>query len=455
MEKMQWDRLLSYHISGKKNLIQGSSAVRSAFERDYDRIIFSYPFRRLQDKTQVFPMPEHDFVHSRLTHSLEVSSVGRTLGKKVGEKIVEKYPHLASNGISQFDFGAIVAAASLTHDIGNPPFGHAGEDAISDFFLNNPAGQFFKDKISRYEWADITSFEGNAQGFRILNKQHNQGLQITYATLMAFSKYPRESLITYPADGQRSLKKYGFFQSEKHIFETIATQTGLLRKHDDQMIWARHPLAFLVEAADDICYNIIDLEDGCRLGLVSFEEAKPLLTAILQEQFNAEKFDQMYGRDEKLGLLRALAIGKLIEQATEIFLENEEKILAGTFDTALTDLITAKPVLDKINKLSIEKIYRATVVMETEVAAFEVLAGLLEAFIGASYAYCFDKANFSKKKQGVLRLLPEEYQFLFQPGQSPTVYQIIMNSVDYVASMTDSYAILLYRKIKGISLPGK
>lgn len=454
MENMQWEKLLSYQTAGTKAPSRGSNLIRSAFERDYDRIIFSYPFRRLQDKTQVFPMPEHDFVHSRLTHSLEVSSVGRTLGKKAGERIVEKHPALREKGISAFDFGAIVAAASLAHDMGNPPFGHAGENAISDFFKNHPQGMFFQDKVSRYEWADLTNFEGNAQGFRILNKQHHQGLRLTYATLMAFSKYPRESLLKKAFPGKRSLKKYGFFQSERTIFEAIAQETGLFRRDNAALVWARHPLAFLVEAADDICYNIIDLEDGCRLGLVSFEETKHLLTDILQDQFDPEKFEKIYGRDERLGLLRALAIGKLIDQATAVFLAHEEEILAGTFDTALTDLIEAKPILDKISQLSLEKIYRSRVVLETEAAGYEVLAGLLEAFLGASYACIFNKAKLSKKEESIIRLLPEEYLFIFRPEQTPSVYQAITNTVDYVASMTDTLAVSLYRKIKGISLPG-
>ncbi|HWA33655.1 MAG TPA: dNTP triphosphohydrolase, partial [Cyclobacteriaceae bacterium] len=264
---MIWKTLLSANRPGQKNI--SSEPSRSAFEQDYDRIIFSHPFRRLQDKTQVHPLPEHDFVHTRLTHSLEVSSVGRSLGKRVGEVILQRH-HELEKELSLFDFGAIVAAASLAHDLGNPPFGHAGEDALSDFFVNDPS---LKANVSEAEWSDLTKFEGNAQGFRILNQQE-YGLKLTCATLGAFTKYPCPSLFPERNKSKKSQKKFGFFQSEQAIFSELASQLELMRAGSG---WVRHPLAFLVEAADDICYSIIDLEDGCRLGLVSFEDTVELL----------------------------------------------------------------------------------------------------------------------------------------------------------------------------------
>lgn len=451
---MDWLQLLSYSTPGqKKEQLIDKDNIRSAFERDYDRIIFSHPFRRLQDKTQVFPMPEHDFVHSRLTHSLEVSSVGRSLGKKAGKRIIQLYPELQKNNFTQFDIGAIVAAACLTHDLGNPPFGHAGEDAISDFFLNNPVGQFFKNKVSEKEWADLTDFEGNAQGFRLLNKGNFQGLKITCATLAAFTKYPRESKISSVDDSRKSQKKYGFFQHEREAFQALAEETGLKKLSSNaDLVWCRHPLSFLVEAADDICYNIIDLEDGCRLGLVTYEETIALLSQLLGERFKAEKLEKLRSADEKIGLLRAMAINILIDQCADVFIHHEKEILNGSFDKALSDLVDSKQVLDQIKGLSIEKIYRSRPVLETEAAGFEVLEGLLESFVSASYAKVYDPANFSKKHQSVLRLLPDEFKPV-NSDQKDNPYKLLMNVIDYIASMTDTFAISLYRKIKGISLP--
>ncbi len=451
---MDWLKLLSHHrLNDKKNQRPTGNEIRSAFEQDYDRIIFSHPFRKLQDKTQVFPLPEHDFVHTRLTHSLEVSSVGRSLGKKVGERIISTYPELQTGGYTQFDFGAIVAAASLAHDLGNPPFGHSGEEALSDFFKINKKGLFFKDKMTTKQWSDVTTFEGNAQGFRILTKGKQKGLALTLATLATFTKYPSESLITDRKPELKSQKKYGIFQTEKSAFENLANKVGLknLSTNGDR-IWSRHPLAFLVEAADDICYSIIDLEDGCRLGLVSYEQTRDLLGTILGEKYQPEKLNKIHSANERIGLLRALAIGILIDQSAAIFLENEKEILAGNFDQALTDLIPAKDILHEITGISVEKIYRSRVVLETEAAGFEVIDGLLEAFLPACYAYHFDKKSSTAKEKNLVRLLPTEI-FIGLLDDENTTYELIMNVIDYISGMTDTHAISLYRKIKGITLP--
>jgi dGTPase len=243
---MIWSQLLSpQRWNAKPDLAESS---RSAFEQDYDRIIFSHPFRRLQDKTQVHPIPEQDFVHTRLTHSLEVSSVGRSLGKKIGEQVLQRHPDLKEN-FSLFDFGAIVAAASLAHDLGNPPFGHAGEEAISDFFLYHPKGQAFQHEVNEAAWNDLIKFEGNAQGFRLLNKSE-YGLKLTFATLGTFTKYPCPALFPTRDEKRKSQKKFGFFQTEEKVFGEVANQLGLIKT--GEKAWARHPLAFLVESADDI-----------------------------------------------------------------------------------------------------------------------------------------------------------------------------------------------------------
>lgn len=438
---MNWEHLLSPQRSGQKQAVI-TEPSRSAFEQDYDRIIFSHPFRKLQDKTQVHPLPEHDFVHTRLTHSLEVSSVGRSLGKRVGEIILQRHPVLA-NHFSLFDFGAIVAAASLAHDLGNPPFGHAGEDAISDFFKHHPVGSSLKDKIHNpAEWADLTTFEGNAQGFRILNK-NQYGLKLTFATLGAFTKYPCPALFPERDQKKRSQKKFGFFQSEKIIFNEVATALGLPTAIRD--VYERHPLAYLVEAADDICYSIIDLEDACSLGLVPFEEARALFENIItQNKSKLGKLDQLKSKQEKIGFLRALAIGDLMGECSSLFLDSERQILDGKFNHALADLCPSKNALKAIIDLSVEKIYRARQVVEIEAAGHTVLPGLLEEFLTAGIHILEQKR--SRKYENLAMLLPED--ILLNIQQATNHYTMVRYIVDFVSGLTDRYAISLFKKIR-------
>ena len=448
---MQWNDLLSPQ-RGKERLETTLDPARSPFEMDFDRIIFSHPFRRLQDKTQVHPLPEHDFVHTRLTHSLEVSSVGRSLGKTIGKVILERHPSLQKE-VSIHDIGGIVAAASLAHDIGNPPFGHSGEDAISDFFSHHPKGRKFKDNLSVKEWGDLTRFEGNAQGFRLLNKKEYQGLKLTYATLAAFSKYPRESIIDNPDKSRRSQKKFGFFQAEKEVFTSIAGAVGLSREsNSEDLCYHRHPLTFLVEAADDICYGIIDLEDGCRLGLVTLDETVELLSAIIKDRFDLVRFNSMDSHEEKIGLLRALAINQLIAECYEYFLDVEKDILSASFDLALTDCIPSGNILSRIQEISLQKIYRARKVVETEAVGFEVLPGLLEIITEAVNSKFMEGDDHSKRDESIIRLLPRGMVTSLEKVRG-NQYQVLMLCLDYISNMTDSYAISFYRKLKGIELP--
>lgn len=435
---MNWDQLLSSVRSGSK--VAGNQKERSSFEADYDRIIFSYPFRRLQDKTQVFPLPEQDFVHNRLTHSLEVSSVGRTLGKRAGEKIIEKHK---LEGITANDFGTIVSAAALAHDVGNPPFGHSGEESISSFFQSHTSLNWLKENCTKEEWIDLEKFEGNAQGFRLIN-QKEQGLTLTYATLGAFTKYPKSS--SDPKVKNRvSQKKFGFYQAEKKVFEQVANTLGLHAIGGSS--WCRHPLAFLVEAADDICYHIIDLEDGCTLGLVSIDETIELLKPIVGNRFDAEKLKEKKFLHEKLGTLRALAINELINQLVEVFLVHEEEMLQGTFDESLTDLLPCSDTLQKIKNISIQKIYRSKIVVEKEVAGYEVLNGLLETLVGSLQGHL--EGSPTKYHQMILRTLPEPIQ---EAVEQPA-YKAVRIMLDYISGMTDRHALTLYRKLKGMVLP--
>jgi len=446
---MNWQQLLSPKRFGDKTPAEITTHSRSRFEQDYDRLVFSHPFRKLQDKTQVFPLPEDDFVHTRLTHSLEVSSVGRSLGKAVGEKLLEKYGDLRESGFTFWDFSGIVAAASLAHDLGNPPFGHSGETAISSFFLDNQKGQAFRKLVSEQEWADLVSFEGNAQGFRILNDETNSGLRLTFATLGAFTKYPKTS--SAPKEkGRKSQKKYGVYRSDLPLFKEMAKEMGLIPFGEEA--WCRHPLTFLVEAADDICYNIIDLEDGCRLGLVSYETTRDLMAAIIGDKYNQEKLEQSNDVNQKIGLLRALSIHQLIIECVDLFLEKEEAILAGEFDGALTDHIPAAKALSEISALSIEKIYRSKQVLEREAGGFEVIGRLMEAFCLAAYHKYYDKDNFTPRMKSVFRLLPQaSTDKLDKPGIS--LYDSLLIVMDFISSLTDSHAIKLYKTIYGFSLP--
>ncbi len=443
---MNWIQLLSDKRPGEKK--NYSDNQRSKFEQDYDRIIFSHPFRMLQDKTQVFPLPKQDFVHTRLTHSLEVASVGRSLGKLAGERILAANT-FENSSITSGDFGAIVAAASLMHDLGNPPFGHAGENAISGFFKNNPDSEFIRSQVNEKEWADLTNFEGNAQGFRLVNMENFQGLKLTFATLGAFTKYPRESLIDHPDTKRKSQKKYGFLQGNKEVFEELANITGLKDMGDaNNAVWCRHPLAFLVEAADDICYNIIDLEDGTNLGLVSLQETESLLIEIIGAAFKSEKYQSIDSLKEKVSVLRAMAIQRLIQECVDVFIEKEREILAGIFDKALTDNIPSTPVLEKIQSISFFKIYKSKPVIEREIAGFEVLNGLLETFVPAVLE-SHSEGKTSWFHSSLIKLLPVDYQTMLEKASG--LYEALLVLLDFISGLTDSHALSLYRNIKGIS----
>jgi len=446
---MEWIQLLSDQRTGEPG--RKKDKQRSRFEQDYDRIIFSHPFRMLQDKTQVFPLPKQDFVHTRLTHSLEVASVGRSLGKLTGERILSKHQVLQKANILPADFGAIVAAASLMHDLGNPPFGHAGENAISGFFQSYRHSTDIKEQITEKQWSDLSNFEGNAQGFRLVNMENYQGLKLTYATLGAFTKYPRESRISHQDPDRKSQKKYGFHQTNKEVFRALADTMGFVFLGDkSNAAWCRHPLAFLVEAADDICYNIIDLEDGTNLELVSLEETESLLIEIIGQKFDNTKYQRIESRKEKVSVLRAMAIQQLIKECVDLFLSREDKILSGAFDSALTDHIASTAVLKRIQSISFTKIYKSKPVIEREVAGFEVLKGLLDTFVPAVLE-CHNNPKPSWYRSSLIRLLPWDYQLMIDKSES--LYEVLLVLLDFISGMTDSYALSLYRNIKGISLP--
>ena len=447
---MNWQQLLSADRLGRKKPGHREPA-RSDFQRDSDRIIFSSAFRRLQDKTQVFPLAENDFARTRLTHSLEVASVGRSLGTRVGAEICARH-NLAREELHASDFGAIVHAAALGHDLGNPPFGHSGEDAIQHWFTSDsPHARAARTGLSEAEAADMERYEGNAQGFRILTRlqmpDNSGGLQLTSATLGSFTKYPHASLLGPVPHVGASLKKFGYFQSEHEHFAEIAQHCGLIQRAPE--CWARHPLAFLVEAADDICYRLVDFEDGARLGHLSYETVRDAFLSIIRR--HPRDLDGMTSRKAALEMLRAMAIGECLSQCTAAFLDNEAGLLAGKFDTPLTDVIPAAPALREIQKVSRETIYSTDRGVQIEIAGYEVLGGLLDIFMSAVNDIATHGDQASNRSRKLASQLPAECVHAAR-GTGP--YERLMRMLDFVSGMTDSYAVALYRRVKGIALPG-
>ena len=444
---MNWEQLLSLKRQGDtgKRLRSEQDDTRLGFEVDYDRIIFSSAFRSLQDKTQVIPLSKTDFVHTRLTHSLEVSVVGRSIGRLVGKKIIEKYPHLSAiHGFQANDFGAIVAAASLAHDIGNPPFGHSGEKAIGEYFSIGK-GKQYKDQLSAKEWQDLIDFEGNANGFSVLTASRpgiEGGLRISFATLGAFMKYPKESLPKKPTQNIAD-KKYGFFQSDKKFFEDVASELGMIPNNTGNDIsFERHPLAYLVEAADDICYTIIDFEDGINLGLVSEDFALEYLIKLVKDSIDSSKYNTLTTKEDRISYLRALAIGSLINDAVKVFVENEVAILQGRFPFALTHKSKYKVQMDDIINLSVKNIYQSREVIEKEIVGYQIIQTLLDKFITAfNNKFSGNASNYDKL---LLKMLPEKFL-----EEKEDLYKRLLHICHYVSLLTDGNALELYETING------
>jgi dGTPase len=437
---MHWEQLLSTQRTGQPNK-ETVKHDRTQFQRDFDRLIFSSPFRRLQDKTQVFPLPGSVFVHNRLTHSLEVASVGRSLGNNLTRKLKEQkstWPLLLD------EIGSVVAAGCLAHDMGNPPFGHSGEKALSEFFLNGH-GKQYKTEVSPEEWSDLTDFEGNANALRLLTHQFNGrrkgGFALTYTTIASIIKYPY-------ASGAENLKKYGYFQSEKGIFEDVMHQLGIRCLDAEKAIYARHPLVFLVEAADDICYQIMDLEDAHKLKLLSFEETHDLLIAFIPDITIRHRIDKVFqevtDKNERIAYLRAMVIGHLVDQCTSIFVDHYDAIMAGEFKKSLIHHLTgnANTAMQVCKTIAFNRVYKHPSVVEIELSGFKILGTLVQEFIQAVL-----KPNRHYSKM-LLPFIPEQYIVL--PNAS--VYQKILSVLDFVSGMTDVYALQLYKKIQGIGL---
>lgn len=449
---MEWKKLLSPHRIGSSRPGEISQA-RSPFQRDFDRIVFSGSFRRLQDKTQVFPLAKADYVRTRLTHSIEASSVARSLGSAVGVYLCKEYD---MGGAQPSDVGAAVAAAALAHDIGNPPLGHAGEEAIRHWFTHSPIGETMRSMMNDDEASDFEFYEGNAQGFRVLTRlempDQTGGMQLTCATLAAFAKYPCASHVMVKPFGVAG-KKFNFFRAEEQLFKEMAEHTGLVQT--GPWAWQRHPLAYLVEAADDIAYRIVDFEDGLRLGLVSYQELERLFLEIIDSKHSAEYVASIVSPLRKSEFLRAQVIGRLVEECTKVFIDHHEELLSGTLENPLLAYIGCQEPLRQIAQRSARDIYQHRAVAEIIGAGFEMVSGMLDIFVPCVNEIALE-ANGGKpvsfRSRRLSALLPEMEGNLADRAWRRSAYLRLLRVLDYISGMTDSYAVGLYQKLKGISL---
>ena len=443
---MEWKNLISNKRFGQEHKHAERHDDRSEFKRDYDRLIFSSAFRRLQNKTQVFPLPGSIFVHNRLTHSLEVASVGMSLGNDISRRIIIKRPELKDTLFEEI--GTIVSAACLAHDLGNPPFGHSGEKAIQTFFTEG-AGLSIKPLVSEGFWNDITHFEGNANGFRILTHRfkgrRQGGFVMTYSMLAAIVKYPFSSSLA------SSHGKFGFFTTEADTYQKIAEELDILRKskEGEPLEFARHPLVYMVEAADDICYEIMDIEDSHKLKILSFEETENLLLSFFDEdtqrKIRQRIIDEgLTDENEKVVYMRASVIGKLENECVKAFLTHEEDILAGNFQGSLIDHISdrQKEAYKQCERTSFTKIYHSKPVLDIELSGYKIMATLMEVFIDAAV----NPTRFYS--QQLIRRVSSQYDI-----ENASLEERIMAVIDYISGMTDIYALDIYQKINGISLP--
>lgn len=441
---MNWNQLISTKRLGQEYRHVERHDERSEFKRDYDRLIFSAPFRRMQNKTQVFPLPGSIFVHNRLTHSLEVASVGMSLGNDVSRMLIHRHPELSTSLLPEI--GTIVSTACLAHDMGNPPFGHSGEKAIQTFFTEGK-GSFLKGQISERLWNDITHFEGNANAFRLLahrfKGRREGGFVMTYTTLASIVKYPNES----SAGGKKG--KFGFFADDEETYRKIADELGIFRIPGDKLRYARHPLVYLVEAADDICYEIMDIEDAHKLKILSFEETSQLLLGFFDDKTQDGILRRIIDEgisdtNEQVIYMRACVIGKLENLCAEAFVEHEQQILDGTFSGCLIDRIPELQLsaYRHCQEVSARKIYSSKPVLDIELSGYKIMETLMEQMTNA--AVHPDKYY----SQQLIRRVSSQYDI-----QSPDLETRILAVIDYISGMTDIYALDIYQKINGISLP--
>jgi len=443
---MKWQQLISNKRLGQEYRHAERHDDRSEFKRDYDRLVFSAPFRRLQNKTQVFPLPGSIFVHNRLTHSLEVASVGMSLGNDVARILCERHPDLRGSLFEEI--GTIVSAACLAHDMGNPPFGHSGEKAIQSFFSEG-AGLPLRSMLSERFWSDITHFEGNANAFRLLahrfRGRREGGFVMTYSTLASIVKYP------FASDAAGKKGKFGFFRSEEGAYQKISEELGLtcLSKSGEPLRYVRHPLVYLVEAADDICYEIMDIEDAHKLKILSYTDTASLLLRFFDDDRRQQIMQRISDEgiddeNEQVVYMRARVIGELEHQCVKAFVDHEEDILNGTLEGSLIEHI--EPLQRDAYKIctdvSKEKIYRSKPVLDVELSGYRIIETLMEQLVDAAV-----RPDLYHSKQLIMRV-SSQYDI-----DSPDLETRLMAVIDYISGMTDVYALDIFQKINGISLP--
>jgi dGTPase len=457
---MNWETLYNPRRTGESdNKVRNTDQSRHSYMRDYDRIIFSSAFRRLQNKTQVFPLPGPVFVHNRLTHSLEVASVGRSLGKMVGEKIAAKYPN-QSEDFKEFyrhELAYVIASACLAHDIGNPPFGHSGEDAIREYFSTLPQSEieYLREELTENQLLDFQKFEGNSNALRTLAHNFDEpeqgGYRLTYTTLASIVKYPCTSSKGFRKEKGISFKKSGFFDTEIPTYRSIAQTLGI--PEIEENVFARHPFVYLVEAADDICYRVIDLEDAHRLGIISLETFKSLLLPFFENTvaYNGkdkivEKLLRINDPNQQAQFIRANWIGLMIGKMADLFTQNEDALLNGQLNGDLLSLLPQHQceMIKTINTFSYNNIYNHRAVVEIELSGFHIIGNLLKDFV---HAVLHPQEAKSEK---LLLLIPKQFPITF--SATGKLYENLQSVVDFIAGMTDLFAIDLYRKITGISI---
>ncbi len=440
---MEWAQLLTTERYGHQAL--GAEEVgRSHFHKDHDRIVFSSAFRKLGGKTQVHPLAKNDHVHNRLIHSLEVGSVGRSLGIRVGERIRSQLP----DWIEPDDLGVIVQSACLAHDIGNPPFGHAGEYAIQDWF-KQPENAYLLEPLKATTRRDLTHFEGNAQGFRIIAQVeyhlNRGGLRLTHPTLGASIKYP------WTAEHATKKGKFSVFEPELAIMQKLAHSLGLQTRESNH--FQRHPLSYLMEAADDICYALIDLEDAVELHIIDFEEVSKVFMNIQGGSgLDLDDGDNGISPNRQLAALRGKTIGIMVDAVVDTFVRHQSAIMNGIFDG---DLISQCPDhirngIAQAKALAHTKVFLDTQKTETEIGAYAVLSTLLQAFMTAGFEL-HNKQDYQQLSYRAKRVF--DLMGMEAPSATWSPDEIYHRLIDHIAGMTDNYASYLARQIGGPSQP--
>jgi len=453
---MNWNNII---LGNRTGGIDSSPEIRTDYQRDFDRLVFSSAFRRLQNKTQIFPLPGSTFVHNRLTHSLEVASVGRSLGKLIGNELINKgLIDEGNHDFYKYELQNVIASACLAHDIGNPSFGHSGEKAISNYFIDNQNLHIEKKKLKGYfeddEWKDLVNFEGNANSFRILTNQFNGkssgGYRLTFTTLASILKYPCESKAIN--DTNTHTKKFSFFQSEKKLGNEILSSLNIDKVKGDSLVFKRHPFVYLTEAADDICYRIVDFEDAQRLHILPHSQVSDIFINLIKNigrvDDNIDKINKVYNsiadKNEQISYLRAKCINTLAHESTDLFMDNVDLIIRGEYNNGLLDDMTNNnSFLQEIETISIDEIYNHDTVVELEIAGYKIMSDLLSLFVPAVL-----KEKKEHKDKKVLKILPKQFQ-----TERKENYYKVLSILDYLSGMTDSFAIEMYRKLFGIEIP--